>query len=294
MGSLEHVGVRPFHLETRFRASKASFTPISICLLYLFASRPTLAGCPGTNASLAADQGTALGAWASVNPTKLDEALLKANATFGCMEEIVDAETAAGWLRLQGMVAFRDGQRDEARVWFIGATAAWPDYHFPDDLIPTGNSLSLLYEDAHAAPKSTERAPMDLPRGLELYINGEEQQDRPLDRPAVFQVQVWPAGVVWTGVLDPGEALPTEAMPELGPALAERERRVRISRRLAVVAGASTLVAAGLETAVWTTRGTETEPASLSTPLAASLHGTALAAAGLAVGSGGAALLVRW
>lgn len=294
MGILELTCVRRFHLESRFRASKAAFAWISICVFYISASRPTLAGCPGTNASLAADQGTALGAWASVNPTKLDEALVKANDTFGCMEEIVDPETAAGWLRLQGMVAFRAGKRDEARAWFVGATAAWPDYHFPDDLIPTGNSLSLLYEDAHATPKSTERAPMDLQKGLDVYINGEEAQDRPLDRPAVFQVQVWPAGVVWTGVLDPGEALPTDDMPELRPALEERDRRVRISRRLAVVASASAVAAAGLEAAVWSTRDASGERATLSTPLAITMHGAALAAGGLAIGSGGAALMVRW
>lgn len=286
--------MRRSRLVPRSPAFKVALAPLILLSLFVLTERASLAGCPGTNASLAADQGTALGAWASVNATKLDEALSKANETFGCLEEVVDAETAAGWLRLQGMVAFRAGRRDEARAWFVGATAAWPDYHFPDDLIPTGNSLSRLYEEAHAAPKSAERAPMDLPRGLDVYINGEESQDRPLDRPAVFQVLVRPAGVVWTGVLDPGAPLPTEAMPALQPALEERGRRVRISRRLAVVAGAATMVAAGLETAVWTTRGSETEPETLEAPLAATLHGTALAAGGLAVGAGGAALLVRW
>ena len=87
---------------------------------------------------------------------------------------------------------------------------------------------------------------------------------------------------------------PEVAARFLRPALAERDRRVRISRRLAVVAGASTLAAAGLEAAVWSTRDAEGERTTLSTPVAITMHGAALAAGGLAIGSGGAALMVRW
>lgn len=253
--------------------------------------QPARADCPGTLAGLAADQGMAFGAWASVNRETLDDAVAQATGTFDCLGEVLDGETAAGWLRLQGMEAFRQDDEARARLLFLGATAAFPDYHFPESMIPAGNSLYQLFEDAHAAKKTDEAIPMDLARGVKAAINGDEAAARPIDRPAVYQFSVWPAGLVWSGVLMPGEPVPWAQMPTLKPALQEQRRRLRIARGLGIGTAVSGVSAVAMEvTARMALEGRVDLPAAQ----AANLHGGAVGAGGLAIGFGSAFVAVRW
>ena len=223
-------------------------------------------------------------------------------AALGCLSEPLTTTQIAALYRMQAFGAFVDRDKAAGVLYLRALLAVAPAYILPEAVAPPGHPLRAWYDEALVrAPGPT--AVVAPPQRGWVQVDGRTVEQRPTDRPYVFQVFNADGGVISTHLLAAGEAPPPYATP---PAiLAARnphgaptppptrpvqsvQPAVRINRPLLATAGVSALAAGGLYLAASQREAAFFDP---STPEAelASLRKQTNTLAGLSLGVGGVA-----
>lgn len=123
-----------------------------------------------------------------------------------CLEATLSREQAARYHRVQGLRAWLVRDLDRSRLAFLAARAIQPDWRFPVELVPEDHPTREAYM---ALPlEELVTAPVDVPDGARLVVDGRVSTLRPVNLPAVLQLQDELGGLRWSVYAGPGEALP--------------------------------------------------------------------------------------
>ena len=230
-------------------------------LLTLSLGSAHAAGCPQASSRSELHQalGAAEEAFASMDLAGFQAQLTAADTALACLEEAVTPADAADLHGAHGLAAFLAEDRASTVACFRAATSLEPTWALPEAVAPEGHPLREQVETARVLPASP-RAPLRLPKGLSLWVDGSPASDRPADQPAVLQGFERGGAVVGTEWLDLGETLPPWAEPPSSdePARSSREGSGRSGPKLALlVPTAVTGVGAGLLYGMaWSSRAT--------------------------------------
>lgn len=235
--------------------------------------------------------GRGLGGWESWSDKTWDKAASDVRASLACQDDPVSAETAANLHRFLGLDALVNKSYDLALLHFKTAAVLEPGYRFPDKIIQPGNRFDQTWQAALASPLPV-LVPLDLDRGVDLWIDGTPGTQLYTDRPHYIQVFVAPKGHISSFVLPAGGALKLDELDGYREAIEEQERRRKLSNRMYLSAGGLALLSAGLEvTALHRSPDAVEDWESWSVVLP--LHAGALLGGGAALSLGSAAFVVR-
>lgn len=152
-----------------------------------------------------------------------------------CVSERLEEPDIARYHRLQGLLASVVGDAERAQQAFLASRALEPGFRLPLDMLPAEHPTRLEYA---ALPLDSVRwEPLPPPLSGSVLIDGAEQLQRPVNRPAVAQLLDEDSAVTSSTYLWPEAALayPTATPPQ-------RHR----SRSLAIAAGGTGAAAVGL------------------------------------------------
>jgi hypothetical protein len=121
-----------------------------------------------------------------------------------CLSEPMSRSDAVYWHQVAGMVRFMDGDTAAARPFF--QSAQWSGgRNLPRSVAPIGGPLERFYTASETPP--TEKQ-LEAPEHVTVYVNGERSTVWPSDFPVLMLVED-EKGVTWTGLLSPGDQLPS-------------------------------------------------------------------------------------
>lgn len=205
---------------------------------------PSESGCPMDDDALLALTEEALGAFEALGGAALLRGRAAVQEALRCLNEPMSSKTA---LQLHHLEALRALVLKDPQGAILALAAA---HQLAPGVSPfvgesaAGRELAMLLPLAQSMPSPTTEI-ATLPDGVRLWIDGVEDQPRPLDRPGAAQAVNWDGSTQWSVLLAPGEPLPGVALPPLyGP--------IRASKvSLGVGAGLSAVATAGLATWSW-------------------------------------------
>lgn len=124
-----------------------------------------------------------------------------------CLDEVLSADGAADLLLFQGVHAALMGDPERARNMFFGARHVRSDLALPATVEQLGGDPVAVFSELGEQPETQVKALPDAPRAT-FYVNGTAARERPVDLPAVVQVQAPDSRVVWTALLPGSGGLP--------------------------------------------------------------------------------------
>lgn len=137
-----------------------------------------------------------------------------------CLREPLVPPDAARLHRIEGMMRFFNGERQQAIGAFGSARALEPAYELPLALASEQHPMRVLYEGLPATPAPSTEA-LASPKEGWVQLDGVQRLERPLSRPAVFQRFTPDGAVAQTAYLQSSDTAPTYevASPADGPDL---------------------------------------------------------------------------
>jgi len=180
-----------------------------VIALFLLLAFPAQADCPApiTGEQLAASVDRAQGAFAAMDLTSFTVEARKVTDDLGCVRVYLTGPDAAGVHRIRALNAYIQQRPDEVLAAFRSALAADPDAGLSEEIAPQGNLLRDLFNQARAATDPPPKT-VDVPPKAVLGVDGQTTRGLPADRPAVVQLGTSDLLIFWTGILEPGDALP--------------------------------------------------------------------------------------
>jgi hypothetical protein len=236
-----------------------------IALLLLLAL-PATAACPETTTAEALTRNVARAeaAFAAMDLSTFTIEAGKIPDHLRCIGDILYAEEAASVHRVNALNAYLQQRPDAVVASFRSALATDPTMQLSSEIAPAGNLLRELFETAQSATDPPPR-PLSVPDGTSVSVDGSPGQTLPVDRPAVVQMSAENKGILWAGVVPPGQlppdwravgyVPPPSAAAKAGP----RERRPPSVPWL-VAAGSTALVSGSLYVAALSSRAAYKNP----------------------------------
>lgn len=185
--------------------------PLTPALLAL-ASLPARADCPSTPISVqeAAERSSA--AFVRLDAFAFADSRRIALSDLSCLSQPIAPQVAALIHQMNALASFQVRDPDAAVASFRAMLEAVPGWPISPDLVPPGGPVSQLLLQARSSP-SGARAPLTLPSGVAVQVDGTPASALPTDRPYVLVVLRAPgfsgAGdVLWSGLVQRGEPLP--------------------------------------------------------------------------------------
>lgn len=174
-----------------------------------------------------------------------------ARAALPCLVEPLGPRDAARYHQIEALAAFV--RQDDLRAFSAlrSLFVADPSYALPAEITPPGNPLTSLVDAARAGGGGAG-APVAVPEGYVLRIDGAQSDARPNDRPFIVQMIV-SGRPLYSGYLQGGDPLPEGVAPAVavatpGPLPTEPTPPARRALSVPLVGGAgvSAIAAAGL------------------------------------------------
>lgn len=193
-----------------------SWTPLrkaGWCLLVAAWGGVVQAACPSTQGQVEAQASAAAVSFSRMDTTGFDASRDAMREGVACLLERPSAATAAAVHLAEALAWFQVNDRARTLASIQAMVESDPEATLSGALAPTGGQLRLWFDEARARPPAA-RAPVTLPAGWSLVVDGEAAAGIPSDRPAVVVVlrengQVW-----WSGLLPAGGAVPTPPVSE--------------------------------------------------------------------------------
>jgi len=142
-----------------------------------------------------------------------------AESALSCLETEVDAATAARFHRTRALEYFQERDTTGVQGSFTAALAADPTATLSDDIAPKGHPLLQYYA---AWDGLAPAAPVPVPTGFRVKVDGRDTNLRSPNAPAIVQVFGRDGSLVFSRWLAPDESMPqmtdTGALADL-PAL---------------------------------------------------------------------------
>ncbi len=181
-------------------------------------------------------------AFAAMDLPGLTRARADALRILPCLSERVEASVAADFHRMMALAAFTQGDEAQVRAEFHAARRLDPTYAIPEQVVPPGHPLSVLYDRALEEPLDDRGLePVIPPLGGYVVVDGATDGLRVRGLSAL--VQVWADDQT---LLETVLVMANEPTPVFGPlpidAVARKRRRIT----LGTSAGVAGLAAAGL------------------------------------------------
>lgn len=215
-----------------------------LCLGAGLGARPASAACPATLADLTRHVEEAEDAFAAIEATAFETAVAAMRSDLSCLVSTPDPRLASSVHGVEALDAYLDQDQGRALLSLRAMVETWPGADLSVDLAPEGGELRAWLTMASRVPPAP-RAPVSIPAGHDLVVDGLSARDVPTDRPAVVAL-VGPYGdLVWSGVFTGPAALPGLGAAEQFAGDAEEEKP-RLRRPLLLAAGGLALASAGL------------------------------------------------
>lgn len=199
------------------------------------------AGCDKstTHAELSAALTSSESAMATMDLPTFLSASASARTALRCMSNTATPPEAARVARMEGLSAFIAKDIPAAERAFAAARAIEPTYTWPEGVAPEGGPLALSYS---ALPTTgATRNNVEVPTGLDLWVDGERVASRPASWPAIVQVTADGSTPLSSDWLRADAPVPFPA----GSRVANKSKKVSVATvPLLVGAGASLLGAA--------------------------------------------------
>lgn len=173
---------------------------------------PAAVSCPMNDDALRALADEALLAFETHGGAALLRAHAAAQEGLHCLNEPMSVRTA---LQLHHLEALRAAVLSDPQSAILTLAVA---HQLAPGVSPfagesaAGRQLAPLLPLAQALPAPTTETPL-LPGGVTLWVDGGEDQPRPVDRPGAVQAVNWDGSTQWSVLLPPGEPLPGVTLP---------------------------------------------------------------------------------
>ncbi len=165
----------------------------------------------------------------------------RANYLLECLGEVLEPRVVAEYYRLLGLRAFLGREPQQARSYFHYAWQILPDYQWPESLLPMGHPVRKYWNEAAKLPPD-ELEHVDVPKGMNMFVDGQQTELRPVGRPVIMQLTTRDGSFQWNGILRAGSDLPFAI---------HQHQKNRVARFLFKGAGGMALVSAGFWTATF-------------------------------------------
>lgn len=213
----------------------------------------TAAACPATPEALDAQVGQAESAFAAIDTVAFKRAVIVLDSSLGCLTGAPDPRLSSRVHEVGALDAFFDQDQGRALLSLRAMLESWPDADLSPELAPPGGELRAWLAMARHMP-STLRAPVALPPGQTLWVDGSPADEVPADRPALIVILGSDGAPVWSGVGTGTAGLPLTRAPS-DPATTAQTENIQPQttlpsppgpRRLLLGAGGMAVASAGL------------------------------------------------
>jgi hypothetical protein len=223
--------------------------------MLLLLTPSTFAACPEAISAqqFQAQLQLAEGRFVAMDGAVFSVAMDEASFMVPCLSDLVTAELASQYHRLQGLHLFMSRNEERARAAFAAARAANPQAELPLELVPEGHAIRELWATADPSGPSVR---IGAPVSGHLLFDGEPGDRRPQTRPTLLQVvspEEMPTASVW---LEPGDPLPAY---ESIPLPLERDDRFSLPRVPLLAGGGAVALLGGVLYGVAATRAAQFE-----------------------------------
>lgn len=154
---------------------------------------------------------TAEASFASMNSGAFTDAVARMREILPCVNTPLNPLDAAEVHQIEAYDAFLRRSNDEVVRHFAAMQHSAPAAVLSEAVAPTGHPLrALWYAGTLMLPPQTQRLPA--PQDAVLCIDGVVTLDRPANLPTLVQLVGDDGAVVWTLLVEPGQALPEYAI----------------------------------------------------------------------------------
>ncbi|MBT3218994.1 MAG: hypothetical protein HN348_07880 [Proteobacteria bacterium] len=251
----------------------------------LWLSVAAYAGCDVDSFQDAVDSGEE--AFGEMEPQRFEEAVVRADETMACMNQLLTPVHCAAYHRLQALATFFAHDDNGTVLHFQAVRATQPGYQLPRTIAPEGHPLRDSFDNA-AQFLTDDSFPLPPPETGWLHVDGQRSNDAPSGRPFIFQRFNDGGSVLQTRYLPVGTPMPSYPVAEVPVSGPDRKG---IKKALFWSGIGLGVAAVGIYGGAFASRGSYNravvdgdEPAIIAT------HKTTNALVGTAVGSGGVSI----
>ncbi len=157
-------------------------------------------------------------AWTAFESDRFAAELDETRFILPCLDDAISPKLASKYHLMVALKLHGDGDTAAAARALQASRWANPDYELPTDYFPEGNPIRVQFE--HADPSLVSVRSVPEPRGGRVAFDGKQDQQRPRNQPALFQVIDRSDVVQQTHYLLPDQRLPDyRAIPKIRNAL---------------------------------------------------------------------------
>ncbi len=243
----------PLLVEISLIAPRYSTMPTVALAIALLSAHPVQAACEvrSSTADLAAALNAAAAAMVAMDFPGFVENRNRAQDALHCLGERLTAVDVAAFHRVMALDAYLDQDPEGTVASFRSALATQPGFTLPASFALPGNPLHDLFQQAREQGAGASNAIFP-PAGTVIFVDSLLGTSRPVERPAILELQAADGSLLWTGYLPTGAENPDWTQLELqiptapGHLSGVKLSTVGPSVPLLVAAGGTALAAGGL------------------------------------------------